>query len=209
MSIASTAVIQPHATLAEDARIGEFVIIGEWQSDNPPPAAIGPGAVIRSHTVIYAGVQIGANFQTGHGVLIRQHTRIGDDVSIGSHSAVEHHVKIGHRVRIHTGVFIPELTTLEDDCWIGPRVVFTNAPHPRCANIPHCLEGITIKSGAKIGANVTILPGITIGENALVGAGSVVRKDVAPGTVVTGSPAVEICGIDKLRCSVDNLPPYR
>jgi acetyltransferase-like isoleucine patch superfamily enzyme len=198
--------------LGAGAQIGAFVIVGEWpvNSGEPPPQTrIGAGAVIRSHTVIYAGVTAGDHLQTGHSTLIREFTRIGDDVSIGSHTIVEHHVEIGHRVRVHSGAFIPEYTVLEDDCWIGPRVTFTNAPHPRCVNLPDCLRGITVRRGAKIGANVTILPGVIIGEDALVGAGAVVTKNVAPRAVVAGSPARQTGTIDDLVCNADGVtPPY-
>jgi len=212
MILAPTAVIRARIVLAETSRIGDFVIIGEWPEDHESPApetVIGEGAVIRSHTVIYAGVQAGNNLQTGHGALIREFTHLGDNVSVGSHSTVEHHVEIGHRVRIHSGAFIPEYSILEDDCWIGPRVVLTNAPHPRCVNLPNCLAGVTVKRGAKIGANVTILPGVTVGENALVGAGAVVTKDVAAGAVVAGVPARQVSSIDDLKCTWDGeTPPY-
>jgi len=139
--------------------------------------------------VIYAGNVIGAGFQTGHGVLVRESNEIGDDVSIGSHTIVEHHVKIGNRVRIHSGGFIPEFSVLEDGCWIGPCVVFTNALYPQSPSAKSNLKGPRIMSGAKIGANATLLPGVTIGKNALVGAGAVVVKDVPEGKVVVGNPA--------------------
>lgn len=215
MIIAATARIFPAVSLGDDARVGDFVILGEWpgdpgDSDDPEAATgIGPAALIRSHTVIYAGVSAGHHFQTGHGVLVREFTSIGDNVSIGSHTIIEHHVQIGHRVRIHSGAFIPEFCVLEDDCWIGPRVVLTNAPHPRCVNLPNCLAGVTIRKGAKIGANATILPGVTIGENALVGAGAVVTRDVEAGAVVVGSPSRKIGNIEDLICPFDGLTsPY-
>lgn len=212
MTIAPTAQIRSRVIIGEGARIGDFVILGEWPEDEEshrPELILGQAAVIRSHTVIYAGVTAGANFQTGHSALVRNNCRIGDNVSIGSHSIVEHTVHIGNGVRIHSGVFIPELTVLEDNCWIGPRVVFTNAPHPRCVNLPECLAGVTVKRGAKIGANVTLLPGIVIGENSLVGAGAVVTKDVPPGMVVTGAPARVTGPIENLRCPVDGTTaPY-
>lgn len=205
---ASTAIIRQGVELGAGAVLGDFVIVGEWMTgelDVPPPDAtnIGVGARLRSHTVIYAGVQAGDGFQTGHGALVREFTTIGHAVSIGSHSVVEHHVKIGDRVRIHTSAFIPEYCVLEDDCWIGPRVTMTNAPHPRCVNIPKCLNGVTVRRGAKIGANVTILPGVVIGENALVGAGAVVTKDVLPGTVVAGAPARGAGSVYDLICPAD------
>lgn len=188
--------------LGEGADIGPFVVIGvspRPKSEGELPTVIGPMSVIRSHTVIYAGTRIGARFQTGHGVLIREENQIGDDVSVGTGSVVEHHVIIGDRVRIHSKAFIPEFTVLEADAWIGPNVVITNARYPRSPGVKENLRGATIRRGAKIGANSTLLPGIVIGEDALVGAGSVVTKDVPAGVVVVGNPA-------RILKSVSDLP---
>ena len=150
---------------------------------------IGARAIIRSHTVIYAGNVIGDDFQTGHGVLLREENEIGNNVSIGSHTIVEHHVKIGNNARLHSNVFVPEFSILEENCWLGPNVVVTNARYPQSKNVKENLRGAHIKRGAKIGANATLLPGVVIGENALVGAGAVVTRDVPDGAVVAGNPA--------------------
>jgi acetyltransferase-like isoleucine patch superfamily enzyme len=150
---------------------------------------IGPNAIIRSHTVIYADNVIGARLQTGHAALIREANRIGDDVSIGTHSTIEHRVVIGNRVRIHSNVFIPEFSILEDGAWVGPGAVFTNAPYPLSPRAKDTLKGPHLLPGAKIGANATLLPGVTIGRDALVGAGAVVAHDVPDGAVVIGNPA--------------------
>jgi acetyltransferase-like isoleucine patch superfamily enzyme len=198
--------------LDDGVELGDFCVIGQ-----PPrgkragelPTTIGSGSVIRSHTVIYAGNRIGECFATGHGVMIREENWIGDNVSIGSHSIIEHHVRIGDGVRIHSQAFIPEYSVLEDGSWIGPNVVLTNAYHPLCPKAKECLKGPTIKRGAKIGANATLLPDIIIGENALVGAGSVVVKDVAPGEVVAGNPARVIKQVSDLDCPYDLIDrPY-
>lgn len=189
---ADTALIYANVTLGAGAVLGPFVIIGE-----PPRAAaagelptlIGPGAVIRSHTVIYAGNVIGARFQAGHGVLLRERNEIGDDVSIGSHSVIEHHVILRDGVRIHSNVFIPEYSVLEAGAWVGPGVVFTNAPYPLGRDVKATLRGPHLLRGAKIGAHATLLPGVTIGRDALVGAGAVVVRDVPDGAVVAGNPA--------------------
>ncbi|MBI3162042.1 MAG: N-acetyltransferase, partial [Chloroflexi bacterium] len=138
------------------------------------------------------------DFQTGHGVLLREENRLGNRVSIGSHSVVEHHVQIGNEVRIHSNVFIPEYSVLEDGCWIGPNVVFTNARYPLSKNAKGSLIGPHIHSGAKIGANSTLLPGVVVGKNALIGAGSVVVRDVPDGKVVAGNPAKSIGDIGDL-----------
>jgi acetyltransferase-like isoleucine patch superfamily enzyme len=183
--------IYPRVKLGRDANISDYVIIGE-----PPrgkggklKTTIGARAVIRSHSVIYAGNVIGNDFQTGHGVLLREENQIGNNVSIGSHSIVEHHVTIGNNVRLHSNVFVPEYSVLEDDCWLGPNVVITNARYPQSRNAKENLRGAMIKRGAKIGANATLMPGVVIGENALVGAGAVVVRDVLKGAVVVGNPA--------------------
>ena len=178
--------------LGEGADLGPFVVIGvtpRGKQEGELATVIGAAAVIRSHTVIYAGNRIGARFETGHGTLIREENVIGNDVSIGSGTVVEHHVVIGDRVRVHSKAFIPEYTVLEAESWIGPNVVLTNARYPRSPTVKETLRGPTIRRGAKIGANSTVLPGIEIGEGALVGAGSVVTKDVPPRAVVVGNPA--------------------
>jgi acetyltransferase-like isoleucine patch superfamily enzyme len=184
--------VYSNVKLGENVQIGDFVIIGmppRGKADGELPTVIGDNAVIRSHTVVYAGNVIGNGFQTGHGVLIREENKIGDNVSIGSHSVVEHHVKIGNGVRIHSQAFVPEFSVLEDGCWIGPNVVLTNARYPLSPEAKKTLKGPIIRSGAKIGANATILPGVIIGVNALVGAGAVVVEDVPDGKVVVGNPA--------------------
>jgi acetyltransferase-like isoleucine patch superfamily enzyme len=184
--------VYPNVHFGEGAAIGDFVVVGEPPRGKAPgelETHIGDRAVIRSHTVIYAGNHIGENFQSGHGVLIREENEIGDDVSIGSHSIVEHHVRIGNGVRLHSNVFVPEFSVLEEDCWLGPNVVVTNARYPRSRNVKEQLRGATIKRRARIGANATLLPGVVVGENALVGAGAVVLEDVPPNAVVVGNPA--------------------
>ena len=194
--------IHPNVELGRNAVIEEYVIIGTPPRGKKPgelKTIIGDNAIIRSHTVIYAGNKIGNNFQTGHHVLVREENEIGNNVSIGSSSVVEHHVKIGSDVRIHTNAFVPETSILEEGCWLGPHVVITNALYPLSPNVKTELHGAIVKKNAKVGANATLLPGVTIGENSLVGAGAVVTKDVPANQVVAGNPA-------KVINSVANLP---
>lgn len=184
--------IYPNVHLSPDTQIGDYVIIGvspPGQETSELETRIGPKSVIRSHTVIYFGNVIGANFRTGHGVMIRELNNIGDNVSVGTHSIVEHHVRIGNNVRIHSNAFIPEYSMLEDGAWVGPNAVFTNALYPLSLDSKASLKGPHLLPGAKIGAGATLLPGVVIGRNALVGAGAVVVRDVADGKVVVGNPA--------------------
>ncbi len=200
-AIAATAVIYPEVSLGIGAFVEHFVIIGVPPRGREPgelETRIGRNAIIRSHTVIYAGNVIGATFQTGHSVMIRELNEIGDNVSIGTHSVIEHHVKIDNGVRIHSNAFIPEYSVLEEGAWIGPNVVFTNALYPLSPQAKSNLRGPHLLPGAKIGANATLLPGVVIGRNALVGAGSVVVHDVPDGKVVVGNPARVIKDVAEL-----------
>ena len=196
--ISTLSLVGPNVTLGPNSVVEELCVIGRHGVE--AATTIGAHALVRTHTVIYAGNVIGERFQTGHHVLLREANAIGDNVSVGSLSVVEHHVTIGAGVRIHSQCFIPEYSVLEDGAWIGPRVTLTNVPFPRCPDVSSCLKGVHVCRNARIGANVTILPGVRIGERALIGAGAVVTKDVPAGMVVVGHAARPVKSIDELLC---------
>jgi UDP-2-acetamido-3-amino-2,3-dideoxy-glucuronate N-acetyltransferase len=122
---------------------------------------------------------------------------IGDDVKIGTFVEIQKGARIGNRCKISSHTFICEGVELEDEVFIGHNVTFTNDLFPRATNGEGILQGdvdwecvpTLIKRGASIGSGVTLLCGVTVGEQALVGAGSVVTKDVPAFTVVAGNPA--------------------
>jgi acetyltransferase-like isoleucine patch superfamily enzyme len=161
---------------------------------------IGPGARVRSGTVVHAGTTIGARLETGHNVVIREENTIGDDFHIWNNSVVDYGCTIGSAVKVHCNVYIAQFTVIEDDVFLAPGVTVANDLHPGCPFSKECMRGPTIKRGAQIGVNATILPFVTIGEHAVIGAGSVVTKDVPPQTVVCGNPARVVKEIREVGC---------
>jgi len=132
---------------------------------------IGEGTTIWQFCVVLAGASIGNNCNICAQVLIESNVVVGDNVTVKS------------------GVQLWDGLRIEDDVFIGPNVTFTNDLHPRSKVYPDSFAQTTVKKGASIGANATILPGITIHKKAMVGAGSVVTKDVPPHAIVVGNPA--------------------
>ena len=114
---------------------------------------------------------------------------IGNNCNINCQVFIENDVIIGDNVTIKPGVQIWDGLRIENNVFIGPNVTFTNDRYPRSKQYPEEFQQTLIKKGASIGANATILGGITIGENALIGAGSVVTKDIPANEIWIGNPA--------------------
>jgi len=188
--------------IGKNCEVDQGVILG-YRPTRPgrfPGLIVGEKALIRRGTVIYRGTIIGKNLVTGHNVVIREENLIGDDLNIWSNSVIDYGCKIGSNVRIHSVCYIAQFTTIEDDVFMAPGVMIANDIHPGCEFSRKCMRGPTIKKGASIGVNVTILPFVTIGENALVGSGSVVTKDVPAASVAYGNPARVHKSVYDLKC---------
>ncbi|HLX45877.1 MAG TPA: acyltransferase [Bryobacteraceae bacterium] len=135
---------------------------------------------------------------------------VGDESKVGAFVEIQRNAKVGRRCKISSHTFICEGVTIEDNVFVGHGVVFINDTYPR-ATTPEGelktdkdwrLETTLIKKGASIGSGSTILAGVTVGENAIVGAGSVVTKDIPSDTIVAGNPARMLRSIDRLECEV-------
>ena len=148
-------------------------------------AFVSDKAIIGEGTKIWNQVQVRENAQIGKNCILSKNVYIDFDIKIGNNVKVQNNVSVYHGVTIEDGVFV------------GPHVCFTNDKNPRAINPDETLKSgddwevskILIKKGASIGANATILPGVTIGEFALIGAGSVVTKNVPNFMIVYGNPA--------------------
>lgn len=166
---------------------------------------IGPGARLRAGTIIYAGSVIGEGLETGHHVVIREENAIGNNLRIWNNSTIDYGCRIGHNVRIHCNCYLPQFTTVEDDVFMAPGVTIANDLYPLQEESMQHMRGPTIKRGARLGVNVTLLPYVVVGEGAIVGAGAVVTRDVEPGTVVVGNPARVINRVENLRPITERL----
>jgi len=146
--------------------------------------------------------QIAPDVKLGKGVCIFGFTNlygceIGDEVKIGTFVEIQKGARIGNQCKISSHTFICEGVILEDAVFVGHNVTFTNDRYPRATNDNGSLQTDAdwkcipthVKRGASIGSGTTLLCGITVGEGAMVGAGSVVTRDVPPFAVVAGNPA--------------------
>src|SRR5882757_1201454 len=149
-----------------------------------------------SHVCIAPGVKLGKDVKLSQFINLYG-CEVGDETKIGAFVEIQKNASVGKRCKISSHTFVCEGVTIEDNVFIGHGVMFINDSYPRAANEDGSLqteadwkvEHTRICKGASLGSGVTVLSNITVGEGALVGAGSVVTKDVPPHTVVAGNPA--------------------
>lgn len=224
MTINATAIVSSKASIGSNVSIGDFtvifdnVVIGDNVSiqshcligqptplSDGQPLIIGNDSFIRSHSIFYEGSQFGSTLMTGHQVTVREKIEAGENLLIGTHCDLQGHAKIGDYVRLYTGAQINHKSNIGDFVRIYQYSVLTNDPHP-----PSNLEiGVKVNKYAVIAAMCCILPGVQIGEKSLVGAGSLVRENVEPETMVAGVPAKYICRASEIKLKDgSNQPAY-
>jgi acetyltransferase-like isoleucine patch superfamily enzyme len=172
------------------------------------PFSVHPTAIVESES-IGAGTRIWAYVHILSGAVI------GENCNLADHVFVENGVVIGNNVTLKNQVCVWEGVTIEDDVFVGPFVTLTNDPHPRSPRMPavraryedkkNWLLPTRIEKGSSIGANATILPGVTVGRFAMVGAASVVTRDVEPYALVIGNPARKVGSV--CRCGRPTRTP--
>lgn len=209
--IDSNTIIRGNTSIGKNSFIGSNCVIGEYWRDfcidrklHKHPLTIGENALIRSGSILYAGSDIGNNFQTGHQVTIREKAKIGNHVSVGTLSDIQGNCSIGNYVRLHSNVHIGQLSEINDFVWIFPYVVLTNDPTPPSENF----VGVHVHSFAIIATGSVIMPGLDIGQDCLVGTGAIVTKSVEPYAVVAGNPAKVISDVRRIKNKITGEPVY-
>ena len=173
-----------------------------------PSVFVHPNALVESE-------EIGPRTRIWAFAHVMKGARIGADCNICDHAFIESGARLGNRVTVKNAVLIWERVTIEDEVFLGPNMVFTNDPNPRIAFKKTADQFVPtlVKRGASLGASATVVCGVSIGEHALVGAGSVVIRDVPAYALMVGNPARQIgwscvCGERlpaSLRCSCSRV----
>jgi UDP-2-acetamido-3-amino-2,3-dideoxy-glucuronate N-acetyltransferase len=199
-AIGSGVVIHPGSVIGNNVRIDDNTVIGKLPmkaalsavtTDQAlEPCVIADDCMIGAMVVIYRGCTLHTKVMVADLASLRENVVVGEYTIIGRGVTVENKVTIGSRCKLETEAYITALSEIGDGCFIAPEVTFTNDNFlGRTKDRFKHHKGVTMRRGARIGANVTVLPGLTLGEDALVAAGSIVTRDVPARMVVMGSPA--------------------
>jgi acetyltransferase-like isoleucine patch superfamily enzyme len=197
--IADTAIVYPGTIVPDDCTILDYAVVGKQPTLSPRsttkreelgPLELGPGTIVSTGAVVFAGTRIGASVIVGDQACVRERCEIGDDVVIGRGSLVENDSRVGARTKIQAMAYVTAYSLLEEDVFIAPCVQTSNDNFMGRTERRHELrKGPTIRRGARVGVGAVLCPAVEIGEEAFVGAGAVVVKDVPPRVVVVGNPA--------------------
>ncbi|MBN2012881.1 N-acetyltransferase [candidate division KSB1 bacterium] len=192
-------VIREGSQIGDNVRIDDHTVIGKqpmrskrsiFKAETPPPAKISNDCLFGAHVVIYAGSTISNNVLVADTAAIRENVTIGEYTIVGRGATVENFCKVGKKCKLETACYITAYSVIEDYCFIAPGVMTTNDNFlGRTEERFKHFKGVTVRRGGRIGGRAVILPGIEIGEDAVIGAGSVVTKDVPARQIVVGAPA--------------------
>lgn len=196
-------------TIGESTYIGKGCIIGHPrrqdlkrlikgevpESTRSGSTVLGKRCIVRSGSILYSDVSIGDEVELGHNVVLREDVSIGDHSLVGTNVVIDGETTVGKGVSIQTGVYICRRSKVGDFVFLGPCCAFTNDRY--AMQLETKLQGPTIRRGASIGANSTLMPGVVVGEGAVVGAQAVVTDNVPAGTVFLGVPARQLKKVPK------------
>jgi acetyltransferase-like isoleucine patch superfamily enzyme len=193
-------VLRRGTVLGEGVRVDDFTVIGKLpmrssisifsDAASYAGASIGNGCMIGASAVLYVGCVLGSRVLVADQATVREEVTIGENTIVGRGVLVENKCTVGRYCKLESEAYITAYSVIEDRVFIAPGVVTTNDNFVgRTEERFKHFKGVTVRRGGRVGGGSVILPGIEIGADALVAAGSVVTKDVAPRTIVMGTPA--------------------
>lgn len=200
-TIYDNVIIGDHSIICNDCVLGEPT--GAYYK-NPeqyqnPSTIIGEGAMIRSHCIIYAGSQFGEGLITGHRATIREGAKVGAHCLISTLVDIQGNCSIGNYTRIYSNVHIGELTQIGDYVMLFPYTIFTNDPQPPSNQ----LLGAVVGDYSIITIHCAVLPGVKIGAHCLIGANSVISRDIEAYSFAMGTPAKRIKDIREIPSKIN------
>ncbi len=211
VKIGDNTIIYDNVIIGDNSIIANNCVIGEpnssYYSDESyinPKTIIGKNSFIRSHCIIYSDSVFGEHFSTGHRVTIRENSIFGKNCRLGTLSDIQGHVKFGDYCWLHSNVHIGQQSTIGNFVFIYPYVVFTNDPHPP-SNI---CKGPSINDFSQVAVGSVILPDIKIGKHCLIGAQSLVNKDVTDYSLFAGNPGRIIKDVRDLKSKENDKSHY-
>lgn len=200
VKIGDNTIIYDNVQIGDNTIVCNDCILGEplnsyytnKEYDNPP-LIIGANSLIRSHSVFYAGSNIGDFLQTGHRVTVREYTKAGEHCSFGSYTDIQGFCTLGNYVRMHSYVNIGQESEIGNYVFLYPFAILTNDPTPPS----DILVGVKVGDYSQITTGAILLPGSVVGANCLVGANSTVEGSYEDYSFISGSPAVRVCDLRK------------
>lgn len=209
--IGDNTAIYDNVIIGDNSIVCDNCIIGEPLSDyyydesySNPPTVIGTGALIRSNAIIYAGCDIGNNFSSGHRITLREYSKIGNNCKLGTLDDLQGYLKMGDNCWLHSNVHIGQKSNIGNFVFIYPYVVFTNDPTPPS---DVCI-GPTVDDFSQIAVHSLLLPGVHVGKHCLVGAGTVVTKDVDDYKLILGNPGKIIKDVREIKDRITGESHY-
>jgi len=192
--------IHPHTRIGDRVRIDDHSVLGKSPKSAPasilklsseyPRLEIGDEVFVGAHSIIYVGAQLADRVFVADLASIREDVVLEEGVIVGRGVTIENRCRVGEYTKIETEAYVTAYTIIEERCFIAPMVCMSNDNYlGRTEERFQHMKGPLIKRGARIGANVVLLPGVVIGEEAVVGAGSVVTKEVPAYETWVGAPA--------------------
>lgn len=205
VKIGNFVTIHDDVEIEDDSIIESYCEIGYSNGREKGPLKIGRNSKIRSHSILYAGSQIGENLVTGHHVTVRENMRIGVNFQLGTMSDLQGDSIIGDYVKTHSNVFIAQYSKLGDYIWLLPYAFLANDPHPPSDD---AIKGPEICDFAVLAARCIVFAHIRVGRGAVVGAGCVLRQDLPDDQVAVGNPARIIGPASRVKIKGTDKPVY-